>query len=79
MVVLPFPISSLDCVRDCACGVTSRRGRIFNGVDAEVSYRDGPSPFSLAPLQIDKAPWIAAILREANAAHESDCSGTLVS
>ena len=36
LVVTPFPVSSLDCVPDCRCGVANRNGRIFGGSEAEV-------------------------------------------
>ena len=36
LVVTPFPASALDCIPECSCGTTSRKGRIFGGIEAEV-------------------------------------------
>ena len=80
VVALPFPSSSLDCVPDCQCGVSSSITRIFNGTDALVSsYTFSRFYLTLFLFQINEVPWTAAILREATSAAESDCAGTLVS
>ena len=36
LVVTPFPVSSLDCVPKCDCGIANRKERIFGGSEAEV-------------------------------------------
>ena len=36
LVVTPFPVSSLDCVPKCNCGIANRKERIFGGSEAEV-------------------------------------------
>ena len=36
LIVTPFPVSSLDCVPECRCGIANRRERIFGGSEAEV-------------------------------------------
>ena len=36
LVVTQFPVSSLDCVPECRCGIANRKGRIFGGSEAEV-------------------------------------------
>ena len=36
LVVTPFPVSSLDCVPKCECGIANRKERIFGGSEAEV-------------------------------------------
>ena len=36
LVVTPFPVSSLDCVSQCSCGVANEKGRIFGGSETEV-------------------------------------------
>ena len=37
VIVTPFPVSSLDCVPQCQCGIANRKERIFNGSEAEVN------------------------------------------
>ena len=36
LVVTPFPVSSLDCVPECDCGIANRKERIYGGSEAEV-------------------------------------------
>ena len=36
LVVTPFPVSALDCVPQCQCGIANRNGRIFGGSETEV-------------------------------------------
>ena len=36
LVVTPFPISSIDCVPECQCGIVNKKERIFGGNDAQV-------------------------------------------
>ena len=36
VVISPFPVSALDCVPECQCGVGNREGRIFGGNKAKV-------------------------------------------
>ena len=36
LVLTPYALSSLDCVRECTCGVVSKRKRIFGGTEAQV-------------------------------------------
>ena len=36
LVITPYPISSLDCVPECRCGIANRDSRIFGGSVAEV-------------------------------------------
>ena len=36
LVVTPFPVSSLDCVAPCQCGIANSAARIFGGNEAEV-------------------------------------------
>ena len=36
LVVTPFPVSSLDCVPQCHCGITNSEERIFGGSEAKV-------------------------------------------
>ena len=36
LVVTPFPEAAFDCVSQCHCGISNRRGRIFGGNEAEV-------------------------------------------
>ena len=36
IVLTSFPASSLDCVPECRCGLSNRKGRIFGGSEAEV-------------------------------------------
>ena len=36
VVVTPFPVSSLDCVPECQCGLGNREGRIFDGIETKV-------------------------------------------
>ena len=36
VIVTPFPVSSLDCVPQCRCGIANRKERIFGGSVAEV-------------------------------------------
>lgn len=79
IVTLPFPISSLDCVPECNCGVKGTQ-RIFGGNDADVRIVHWhPLAFSFSALQVNEYPWIVAILREGETtAQESKCAGTLV-
>ena len=41
LVVTPYPISSLDCVPECRCGIAKRDSRIFGGSVAEVRNTPG--------------------------------------
>ena len=45
LVITSFPISSLDCVLECQCGVGNRKGKTFGGKEAEV--RSNPGIFFL--------------------------------
>ena len=36
LVVSPFPMSAIDCVPKCQCGIGNRKTRIFDGSKAEV-------------------------------------------
>ena len=36
LLVTPFPMSSVDCVPKCQCGIGNRLTRIFKGNEAEV-------------------------------------------
>ena len=36
LVLTPYALSSLDCVRECTCGIVSKGKRIFGGSEAEV-------------------------------------------
>ena len=36
LVLTPYALSSLDCVRECTCGVVNKRKRIFGGTEAQV-------------------------------------------
>ena len=45
LVVTPVPVSSLDCVADCRCGIANKKGRIFGGSEAEV--RNTPSQLKM--------------------------------
>ena len=36
LLITPFPVSSLDCVPECRCGINQRKGRIFGGSEAQV-------------------------------------------
>ena len=79
LVVTPFPVSSLDCVPECRCGVANRNGRIFDGSEAEVIKT--PSQLKLF-FQVNAYPWIAALLRDEDieAAYiNSQCSCVIVS
>ena len=40
VVVTPFPVSSLDCVPECQCGIGNREGRIFGGYQTKVRSAD---------------------------------------
>ena len=41
LVVIPYPISSLDCVpEDCNCGLAKSGSRIFGGNEADVRFDD---------------------------------------
>ena len=51
LVVTPFPVSSLDCVTECQCGVADREGRIFGGNEAEVRNRDGHADADAMPIR----------------------------
>ena len=36
VIATPFPVSALDCVPECHCGIANRKERIFGGSEAEV-------------------------------------------
>ena len=36
VIVIPYPVASLDCVPECYCGNATRRERMFGGVEAKV-------------------------------------------
>ena len=38
LIVLPFPMSTVDCVDQCTCGVPPTKARIFHGEPAEVKH-----------------------------------------
>ena len=64
LVVLPFPISSLDCLPDeCHCGIANRRGRIFGGNNAEVRNISSLHR-SKIHFQADSYPWLAALVQD---------------
>ena len=37
LVLTPYALSSLDCVRECSCGTVTKNTRIFDGSEAEVA------------------------------------------
>ena len=86
LLVTPFPISSLDCVSKCQCGIVHKRddqgasGRIFGGSEAEVE--NYCFFVEQAPPQERAYPWIAALLRDEDIdSHyiNSKCGAVLVS
>ena len=36
LVLTPYALSSLDCVRECVCGNEAKKKRIFGGTEAKV-------------------------------------------
>ena len=39
LMVLPFPMSTVDCVAQCTCGVPPAKSRIHHGEAAEVKHK----------------------------------------
>ena len=54
VVATPFPVSSLDCVPECRCGIGNRKQRIFGGGEAGV--RNTINQFSI------ESPFLRPIL-----------------
>ena len=80
LIVTQFPVSSLDCVPECHCGIANRKERIFGGTEAEVGNTCGLCQ-SKAPFQPNAYPWIAALLRDGDIVDgyiNSKCGATLV-
>ena len=36
LILTEFPMSAIDCVPECTCGISNRKERIFNGSEAKV-------------------------------------------
>ena len=79
LVVAPFPVSSLDCVPQCRCGVVNGKERIFGGSEAAVREKHQLSVKK--HFQADSYPWIGALLQDEDIDADfinSKCSAVLV-
>ena len=79
LVVAPFPVSSLDCVPQCRCGIDNGKERIFGGSEAAVGEKHQLSVKN--PFQADSYPWIGALLQDEDIDADfinSKCSAVLV-
>ena len=78
LIVTEYPISSLDCIPECRCGIAAKKGRVFGGSESEVRM----ILFVDHPFQAGAYPWVGALLRDEDIEKDyinSKCSVVLVS
>ena len=80
LVVTQFPLSSLDCVPECQCGVANKEERIYPENEAEVRNTLGIC-LQIFRIQAHSHPWIAALVRDGDIKDgyiNSKCGAVLV-